>query len=489
MNGSHIQVNALAFTRESNTKTGMPNRISAIFAALLLVAFAPNANATKLVPQSSEQIRFSYAPLVKKTAPAVVNVYAARQIQQRRSPFASDPFFEQFFGPNVFGQRQQRRTARSLGSGVIIGEDGIVITNHHVIKDADQVKVALSDGREFEAEIALIDKSSDLAVLKMKTDEKFPTVAIGDSDDLEVGDLVLALGNPFGVGQTVTSGIVSALARSQGGVDDFGFFIQTDASINPGNSGGALVDMDGKLVGVNTAIFSKSGGSNGIGFAVPSNMVRVVLDSVRRGSASLMRPWMGVDFQAVTSDISESLGLDRPRGALVARIAKNSPAEKAGLRLGDIVLELDGKPVEHMNALGYRLATAGIGRDVELVVLSQDKRRSLSIALKPAPEVPARDERIVKGRSPFTGATVGNLSPRLAMELSLPTSRAGVVITGIADRSPAQRLGMRLNDIILALNDEAITDTQQLIEITGQRFRGWKFTIERNGRQFTRIVR
>lgn len=463
--------------------------VVAMTGLLLIPVGVSFGHATKLVPQDAQQVRYSYAPLVKKIAPAVVNVYAARRVQQQRSPFASDPFFEQFFGPNAFGRRQQKRTARSLGSGVIIGADGIVITNHHVIKGADEVKVALSDGREFEAEIVLVDKESDLAVLRMATKEQFPTVEIGDSDQLEVGDIVLAIGNPFGVGQTVTSGIVSALARSQGGVNDFGFFIQTDASINPGNSGGALVDMAGNLIGVNTAIFSKSGGSNGIGFAVPSNMVRVVLDSVRSGSTSFLRPWMGVDFQTVTSEISESLGMSRPSGALVAGVAQESPASAAGLVPGDVVLELDGKPVEHVNALGYRLATAGIGREVELVVLSRNKRRTLKIALAPAPEKPPRDALVLENRSPFRGATIANLSPRVAMELELPTSSRGVVVTAVGNGSTAQRLRIRPKDIILELNDEIVSDTRQLDELTKQRFRSWRFTIERGGRRFTRTVR
>ena len=457
--------------------------------SLACLMLALPAGATKLVPQNKQQIQYSYAPLVKQIAPSVVNVYAARQVKQRRSPFASDPFFEQFFGRGIFGNRPQQRTARSLGSGVIIGADGVVITNHHVIKDADQVKVALSDGREFEAKIVFIDKSSDLAVLQMESDENLPAVEIGDSEEIEVGDIVLAIGNPFGVGQTVTSGIISALARSQGGVDDFGFFIQTDASINPGNSGGALVDTRGRLIGINTSIFSRSGGSNGIGFAVPSNMVRVVLDSVRAGSSSLMRPWIGADFQSVTSDISESLGLDRPRGALVAGIAKGSPADEAGLQLGDVVLELDDKRVEHVNALGYRLATAGIGRSVGLKVLSRNEERILNITLEPAPENPPRDEIVLEGRSPFAGAKVANLSPRVAIERGLRSSRTGVVITEITPRSPASRFGLRANDIFLELNSEIIRDTRQLSEITNRRFNGWRYTLERNGQRFTRVIR
>ncbi len=440
------------------------------------------------VPESREQIKFSYAPLVKSIAPAVVNVYAARQVQQRRSPFAGDPFFERFFGRD-FGGRPRQRISRSLGSGVIIGSDGIVITNHHVIENADEVKVALSDGREYEARIELIDKKSDLAVLVIEPDEELPTVELGDSEELQVGDLVLAIGNPFGVGQTVTSGIVSALARSQNSVNDFGFFVQTDASINPGNSGGALVDMDGRLIGVNTAIFTRSGGSNGIGFAVPSNMVRVVLESVRKGSDTVLRPWIGAKFQPVTSDIAESLGMARPAGALIAGLTKDGPADRAGLRLGDVILSIDGKPVPHMDALGYRLATAGIGRVIEMTVLSKNATRNVEFELAEPPEVPLRDIRRLGGRSPFTGATVANLSPRLALEYDLSSDHLGVVVLSIDRRSPAARFGIRAKDIIVTVNDQNIINTEMLDEITRKRSNGWSYVINRGGKLYRQFVR
>ena len=442
----------------------------------------------RTLPVDRQQIRFSYAPLVKRIAPAVVNVYAARQVQQRRSPFAGDPFFEQFFGRNAFGAPRQR-VSRSLGSGVIVSEDGLIITNHHVIKEADQVKVSLSDGREYAAEIRLIDKKSDLAVLQIDPGEVLLIVELGDSENLLVGDLVLAIGNPFGVGQTVTSGIVSALARSQNGVNDFGFFIQTDASINPGNSGGALVSMDGALIGINTAIFSRSGGSNGIGFAVPSNMVRVVLDSVRRGSSTLLRPWMGAQFQSVTADIADSLGLDRPKGALVSGLAPNGPALDAGLKLGDIILQVDGKPVPHVDALGYRLATAGIGRTVELSVLSKGQEKKLALVLDLAPETPARDVRKITGRSPFAGVTVANLSPRLAQEMEMDMNASGVVITSVDRRSQAARLGFQPRDVLVAINDEPVESTSQLLDLGVTRLQVWSFVMERNGRRFERVLR
>ncbi|MEM8750222.1 MAG: DegQ family serine endoprotease [Pseudomonadota bacterium] len=473
----------------------------AALTAISLMCFSPVVSAkdkeglrgtltkARVVPQGQADIRYSFAPLVKLTAPAVVNVYAAVQVTQRRSPFAGDPFFERFFGPNAFGGEARRRTSRSLGSGVIVGEDGIVITNHHVIKDANEVKVALADGREYPAEIKLIDERSDLAVLKINSDKPFPIVPLGDSENLEVGDLVLALGNPFGVGQTVTSGIVSAVARSQRGSSDFGFFIQTDASINPGNSGGALVNMEGALIGINTSIFSRSGGSNGIGFAVPSNMVRVVLDSVRMGSDTLMRPWIGAMFQSVTSDIAESLGLQRPEGALVARVVAGSPAERAGLATGDVILMLDGKPIEHADALGYRLTTAGIGRSADLTVLSRTKTKTLKIRLDEAPEEPLRDLRLLSGRHPFAGAQVANLSPRVAQEMRMDTNLRGVVVMDVNRGTPAARFGFRRGDIFLEINEEKIESSEQLDEITRAGGRGWGYAVQRNGRIFRQYIR
>lgn len=446
-------------------------------------------SAVRVLPENRAQIQYSYAPLVKNTAPAVVNVYAARQVRQRRSPFAGDPFFERFFGRNAFGNRPRQRTSRSLGSGVIVSPDGMVITNHHVIKDADEVKVALSDGQEFAAKIVLVDKRSDLAVLQFKPDNAMPVVPLADSEDLEVGDLVLALGNPFGVGQTVTSGIVSALARSQNGVNDFGFFIQTDASINPGNSGGALVDMDGRLIGINTAIYSRSGGSNGIGFAVPSNMVRVVMDSVRMGSSTVVRPWVGAQFQAVTADIASSLGLQKPAGALVAGLTPDGPAEKAGLKLGDIILGIDGKTVPHVDALGYRLATAGLGRVVKLDVLTRGDRNDLSIRLDEPPEVPARDQREISGRSPFAGVTIVNLSPRVAQELEFKVDKSGVVITAVDPRSQAARLGFKPRDILVAINDEPLANTNTLASMDTTRLQVWSYVLERDGRRYERFLR
>jgi Do/DeqQ family serine protease len=306
-----------------------------VLAVIVSVFTSPLRAQDRTVPNSLNQLRLSYAPVVQRVQPAVVNVYAAKVVQNR-NPLLDDPIFRRFFG--VPGQ-QPEQMQRALGSGVIVESSGLVVTNNHVIEGADKVKVSLADKREFEAEIILKDSRSDLAVLRLKdTKERFPTLDFANSDELQVGDVVLAIGNPFGVGQTVTHGIVSALARTQVGITDYQFFIQTDAAINPGNSGGALVDMTGKLVGVNTAIFSRSGGSQGIGFAIPANMVRVVVASAKGGGSAVKRPWLGARLQAVTPEIAETLGLPRPTGALVAAVVSGSPAGRAGMKLSDLIV-------------------------------------------------------------------------------------------------------------------------------------------------------
>ncbi len=446
---------------------------------------ATDGNAETRVPSSIGEMKMSFAPLVKTSAPAVVNVYAAKAVPQR-SPFADDPFFERFFGREA--PRRRPRVQSSLGSGVIVDPAGLVVTNNHVIADADEVRVALADGREFDARILSKDDRIDLAVLKIKDSRPLPSIGIADSDRIEIGDLVLAIGNPFGIGQTVTNGIVSALARTHVGREDFGFFIQTDAAINPGNSGGALVDTKGQLVGVNTAIFSRSGGSNGIGFAIPSNMVRVFVEAARTGKR-FERPFIGATFAPVRRDIAEALGLDRPRGAFVERVMPKTPAATAGLKPGDVVLAIDNFEVADPDVLGYRLATAGLNRDARLTILSDDRRTQLTLALRPPPEEPRADRRTLDGKTPFSGASIANLSPKLADELELSNRLAGVVVTEVARGSLAARFGLRPKDVVLTLNGDEVTSTADLESKAERARRGWRFEIERDGERLAQIVR
>ena len=375
-------------------------KILSVF-AVLLVALTVSAQAQQTVPTSREQVRLTFAPVVRQVAPAVVNIYTKRVIHAAASPMFADPVFRHFFG-DVPGMTRDR-VQSSLGSGVLIGADGTVVTNHHVIKDADEVTVVLADRREFEATIVGSDERSDLAVVKITSKgETFPTLALGDSDKIEVGVIVLAIGNPFGVGQTVTQGIVSALARTNIGVSDFRSFIQTDAAINPGNSGGALVDMDGKLIGINSAIYSKDGGSNGIGFAIPTALVRNVVASISKGG-KVVRPWLGAGGQAVTSDLAQALKLARPQGVLINNVHRDSPAARGGLQNGDVVTAVQGREVDDPEAMRFRLATLPIGGDAVLTVLRDGVERKVSVRLVAPPETPPRDQTDIGGRNPFSG--------------------------------------------------------------------------------------
>jgi Do/DeqQ family serine protease len=444
-----------------------------------LAATAPAMSQDRRVPASPADLRLSYAPIVQRVQPAVVNVYAAKMVQTR-NPLLDDPIFRRFFGGD--GQ-QPEQMQRSLGSGVMVDPSGLVVTNVHVIEGADQVKVSLSDKREFEAEIVLKDSRTDLAVLRLKdTHEKFPTLDFANSDELQVGDVVLAIGNPFGVGQTVTHGIVSALARTQVGITDYQFFIQTDAAINPGNSGGALADMTGKLAGINTAIFSRSGGSQGIGFAIPSNMVRVVVASAKSGGKAVKRPWLGARLQAVTPEIAETLGLRLPTGALVANVTPNSPAARAGLKLSDLIVAIDGQTVEDPNAFDYRFATRPLGGTSQVDVQRAGKTVKLSVPLETAPDTD-RDEVALTTRTPFQGATVANISPAVADELHLDSGTEGVVVTGLADDAAAANVGFQKGDIILAVNNQKITRTSDLVKATRESARVWRIIVVRGGQQ------
>jgi Do/DeqQ family serine protease len=410
----------------------------------------------------------------------VVNVYTKKRVQQQRSgSLFDDPFFREFFGRNGGMGQPRERLQNSLGSGVIVDPAGLVVTNNHVVGGGEDIRVVLADKREFEAKLLLSDERSDLAVLKINVgDERLAALPFGDSDDLEVGDLVLAIGNPFGVGQTVTSGIVSALARTRVGVTDYQFFIQTDAAINPGNSGGALVNMAGELVGINTAIYSRSGGSIGIGFSIPSNMVKTVVASAESGGR-LQRPWLGADLQDVTADIAESLGLARPEGALIAQLHPESPLLRAGLDQGDVILAIDGYAVESAQALGYRVATAGIGHSALIEFQRQGKTMQASVRLAAAPETVAREEMLVEARSPLQGLVVANLSPAVAEEVGLPASATGVVALDVRN-GPAGRF-FRKGDIIIAVNGARIGNVRELDQALQVDLGSWSIVLRRRG--------
>ena len=449
--------------------------IAALFALAGAAAFA---DTVRIAPQSPAQARLSFAPVVKKVAPAVVNVYVSHVERIPRNPLFDDPIFQRFFGG---GGDEGERVQKALGSGVLVDPSGLVVTNYHVIENATEVKVALADRREFEAEIVLRDPRTDLAVLKLKGGAKFTTLEMGDSDALEVGDFVLAIGDPFGVGQTVTQGIVSALARTQIGANDYGFFIQTDAAINPGNSGGALVDLDGRLVGVNSMIYSRSGGSMGLGFAIPVNMVKGVVAVALSGGKSVKRPWLGASLQNVSKDIAANLGLERPTGALVVEVADAGPAAAAGLKRGDVIAAIDGQVVDDAESVGFRLGVKPLGGATRLQVMRDGKSLDLWLKLVSAPEIPAREALTIHGRSPFDGALVMNMSPAVAEELSLDGGQTGVVVASVGDNTTAAQIGLQKGDVVVAVNGATIETTRDLERASQERARWWDLTIRRGG--------
>jgi S1-C subfamily serine protease len=409
------------------------------------------------VPRAMSEVQLTFAPIVKRVVPAVVNVYSRSVMQApAMNPFFGDPFFQQFFGSPQMRQRVQQ----SLGSGVIVRADGLILTNNHVIQGGRDVVVALSDKREFKAKVILSDQRTDLAVLKIDTHgERLPTVEFGDSDRLQVGDLVLAIGDPFGVGQTVTMGIVSALARTEVSASNYQFFIQTDAAINPGNSGGALVTTDGKLAGINTAIFSRSGGNIGIGFAIPANMARRVVEGATTGGVKL--PWIGADGQSVTG----------------------GPAAKAGLKTGDVILSVDGAEVGDMQSLNYRIATHRPGDKARLNVSSDGHARDVGVSLALPPENPPRDASTIGGRNPLTGARVENLSPAVALDLQMDLMAKGVVIRAVSANTPAAGYGFQPGDIVRSVNGQAMTSVGQLKHALDAAGGHWELVVDRGGQR------
>lgn len=440
------------------------------------------------VPTSRSQITLSYAPLVKQVTPAVVNIYTKKLVRQRVSPLFSDPFFQQFFGQALPQGFTRQRMENSLGSGVIVRGDGLIVTSNHVIDGADEIRVVLSDRREMDAEVVAKDEASDLAVLKVDNKAgELPYLELRDSDTAQIGELVLAIGNPFGVGQTVTSGIISAFAQRALGRDKLDYFIQTDAAINPGNSGGALVTMDGKLVGINAAIYSRDGGNMGIGFAVPSNMVRVVLKAVASGKKSITRPWLGVDGQEITRELAESMAMIQPSGMLVSAVRAGSPAAKAGLQVGDVVVSVNGHTVETPEAFRYRTAMLSVGDEAVLGYLRKGQMGEARFRLIAAPEDPPRQTTLVKGTNPLQGAMIANLSPAVAEELGMKDAEKGVVILELKE-GYAAGIGVQAGDIVLGINDHKVASVDEALTLLKAQRRGWQITLQRGGQVLNLMV-
>lgn len=449
--------------------------------ALLVLAVSPlMANAQRL-PETRSEIELTFAPLVKEVSPAVVNVFTQKTVKTGVTPMEM----------LLYGRAApQSRVQNSLGSGVIVREDGVIVTNNHVVEGADSFRVVLSDRREYPAELVLNDERTDLAVLKIDTGgDKLPVLQYADTREAQVGDLVMAIGNPFGVGQTVTSGIISATARTDVGISDYSFFIQTDAAVNPGNSGGALVDMKGQLVGVNTAIFSRGGGSNGIGFAIPSEMVKRVVDAAMN-EGTFVRPWLGLAAQSVSFDMAKAQGLSRPIGVMVTEVYDGGPADKAGLRRGDLVTAIDGREVFDEKGLKFLAAIRNPGEKAQLNVLRGGRNQVIGVKVEPPPGATEADIVLLEGEDVFNGARVVELSPRLAEENGLDPFQkgSGIYVYSVARRSIARNY-FRPGDVIRSVNGKKTTTVKDLEAVLRDSGRSWDIELDRNGRTIRGKVR
>ena len=454
---------------------------AAAIAMLAAPALAQQGQAqNRRVPASAAEAKSSFAPVVRLSAPAVVNVYSERR--GRPTPNVADILGGRGGrgGPDGGSDRMQQ----SLGSGAIVRGDGIIVTNNHVVENSQDIRVVLTDRREFPAKVLLADPRSDLAVLKIEppAGETFPTIRIDAEEPLQVGDLVLAIGNPYGVGQTVTNGIVSALSRTDIGITDYSFFIQTDAAVNPGNSGGPLVDMDGDLIGVNTAIFSQSGGSSGVSFAIPAALVRQVVASAVAGKTRVERPWLGAQTPPITREAAQNLGLAIAQGVQIKQVYPGGPADKAGLLAGDILLAIDGESVNDESGVIYRIGTRQPNDSVTLKLRRGNADRIVTARLESPPGGEAGELK-VSGTNPFNGTTVANLTPALAMEKGIDPFLRGVTVTAVAGTASRN---FRAGDVILEINGESIDSTTKLEDILRVGARQWAFTMQR-GDQVRRV--
>ncbi len=415
----------------------------------------------------------SYAPIVKKVAPSVVNIYSTRFVRERpmQNPLLNDPFFRQFFGnPPQGDDRERTRKEQSLGSGVIVSPDGYILTANHVVADADEVKVSIADGKtEYTARVIGKDRATDIAVLKISA-SNLSAVTLSDSDQLEVGDVVLALGNPFGVGQTVTMGIVSALGRSGFGFNGYENFIQTDAAINPGNSGGALVDVEGRLVGINTAIISRTGTSAGIGFAVPINMARNVLERLVSGG-KVSRGYLGIVPQDIDADLAKQFGLADQSGALVGDVVFGTPAAKAGIKSGDVIVAIDGKAITDAHGLQLTVSQISPGTPVAVKIIRNGFSKTVNVTLAelPGSEVAANDEDN-SNAGPATadaldGVTVAELEPQVREQLRVPASINGALVAEVNSDSNSADAGLLANDLIVEINRQPVASADDAVRL------------------------
>ena len=435
----------------ATAKTGLASRAGSPVSAVFEVA-----NGEPLVDAAS--LAQGFRPVVQKTLPAVVNISTTRMVQTGRdqAPSPMDRFFRDFFGFDRDFDIPRERRERSLGSGVIVSPDGYILTNHHVVRDASEIVVSLLDKRELKAQIVGADPRTDIAVLKIQEEAgDMPYIKLGDSTTVGVGDIVLAMGNPFGIGQTVTMGIVSATGRSGISAEAYEDFIQTDAAINRGNSGGPLVNVRGEVIGINTAILSRTGGSEGIGFAVPSNMAREVMQQIVE-KGRVVRGWLGVSIQEVNAAMAKALKLPEPGGAIVGDVESGSPASRAGLRTGDVIVAVANEKIDDSRHLRLVIARAGPGKTVNLKVVRDGKTISVPVTLGELPEQREASAREPGRGGPLDGVDVDELTPQVARQLGLPRDATGVVVTQVNPASRAAEAGLRRGDVIQEVNREPV---------------------------------
>ena len=434
----------------------------------------PNLNFSDTPIARDVRPALSFAPVVKKVSSSVVNIYTAKTVRETPSPMFDDPFFRYFFGAPGYENVPRERREQALGSGVIISEDGYIFTNNHVVDGADEIKVVLADDKkEFDAKVIGTDPQTDIAVIKVEG-KNLHAITITDSDKLEVGDVVLAIGNPFGVGQTVTAGIVSAKGRGGMGIVDYEDFIQTDASINPGNSGGALVDAEGRLVGINTAILSRSGGNQGIGFAVPINLARYVMERIVT-DGKITRGYLGVRPQPITPELAKEFKLPANTGALIGEVTPKSPAAEAGLKEGDVIIEFNGKKVGDDAHLRLITAQTPPGTKVTVKVIRDGKEQTLTVKLGELPSEglakagrPGGRRPSVKG-DPLDGVEVADLDSRARQQFNIPSQvRGGALVVNLDPNSPAAAAGLQPGDVILEINRQPVANADQAIELSQQ---------------------
>ena len=451
------------------------------YLALILALLAAPLNAQQ-TPQSAAEMQLTFVPVVKQAAPAVVNIYAKFMREVQSTPLQSDPFFERFFGDASAPPKP--RVQNSLGSGVILSADGIVVSNYHVVGMATDIRVVLNDRREFTARVLLGDEQSDLAILKIDAPDSLPFLELRDSDSVEVGELALAIGNPFGVGQTVSSGIVSGLARSGGsGGRGHGYFIQTDAPINPGNSGGALVDMAGQLIGVNTSILTRSGGSNGIGFAIPADLVAAFVGQSNEGQSGFGRPWAGISGQPLDADMAATLGFDRSGGIIISGLHPVSPFLDAGLAVGDVIQTVGGETVNTPSEMIYRMSVAGLGAQADIMFSRYGKEHQTKVALIAAPDEPSRDQVSLPEQSLFPGLTLARINPAVLSELNLPLETEGVVVIEVGNF--AVRAGLRARDVLISINGETLSHPEQAAQALSGQVRRIEMTVQRGAQRIS----